>query len=144
MAKSQGKGGEENYLLFLSWMGSKSEDDYKQMHYRGQLSRKQIATECNFGKSALTQNDHIREELKNLENNLRNHGILPEIIEKKSTDKLPERDVSKTRNTLNSARLSKLEQEATALRAENSHLKDMLKKYELLDEAISESGRMPR
>ena len=144
MAKGQGKGGVENYQLFLSWMSRKSKDDYRQMHYRGQLSRKEIATECGFGRSALTQNKYIREELGNLENNLRKHGVLPKIIENKSTDKLPERDISKTRNTLNLARLSKLEQEATALRAENDHLKLMLKKYQLLDKAIAESGRMPR
>lgn len=135
---------EENYQKFLVWMNNKNDDDYRQMVFRGQLSRKEIAAECNFGKSAINQNPRIKEALISLENDLRQQGILPEIVESKTSEKLPERDIDKSRNTFNSARLSKLEQKVTALRAENDSLKETLIRYQLLDEIITESGRMPR
>lgn len=134
----------ENYQKFLTWVSSKTDNDYKQMVYRGQLSRKEIATECHIGKSALTQNPQIKAELTLLENELRVRGVLPEKVVYKETDNLPLRDIDKPKNRQDSMRLSRLEQEATALRAENNHLKLMLEKYSLLDSAIAESGRMPR
>jgi len=143
MANGQQKS-EENYQKFLTWMSNKTDNDYKQMVYRGQLSRKEIATECHIGKSALTQNPQIKAELTLLEDELRVRGVLPEKVVHKETDNLPVRDTEKPKNRRDSMRLSRLEQEATALRAENNHLKLMLEKYELLDEAIAESGRMPR
>lgn len=136
--------GEENYQKFLTWMNSKTNGGYKQMIHRGLLSRKKIAAECSFCDSALRQNPNIKVALEALEDNLREQGVLPEIIEHKNPNKLPERDVDTSKTHNNSARLLRLEQETTALRAENDHLKNMLKKYALLDSAIAESGRMPR
>jgi len=136
--------GSENYQKFLTWMSGKTNDDFKQMLHRGQLCRKEIAVECSFCDSALRQNPNIKLALEALEDNLRKQGVLPEIIEHKNPNKLPERDIYTSKKHNNSARLLRLEQETTALRAENDHLKKMLKKYALLDEAISESGRMPR
>lgn len=135
---------EENYQKFLSWINSKTNDDYKQMVYRGQLSRKEIATECGFGKSALNQNPKIKEALITLEDKLRKKGILPEKVEKKAENKLPERKVERVKNQRDSKRLNRLEQENTALRAENQHFKEALQRYQLLEEVIAETGRMPR
>lgn len=143
MASGQQKA-EENYQKFLAWMNDKTDDDYKQLVFRGQLSRQEIAAECDFGKSAINQNPRIKEALKTLENDLRQKGVLPEIVESQTPEKLLERDIDKSRNTLNSARLTKLEQKVTALLAENDSLKETLIKYQLLDEIITESGRMPR
>ena len=135
---------EENYQKFLAWISCKTNDDYKQMVYRGQLSRKEIATECGFGKSAINQNPRIKEALITLEDKLRKKEILPEKVEKKSEDKLPERNIERVKNQRDSMRLNRLEQENTALRAENQHFKEALKRYQLLEEVISETGRMPR
>jgi predicted DNA-binding protein YlxM (UPF0122 family) len=61
---------EENYQKFLARIISKNDVDYKQMVFRGQLSRKEIAAECGFGKSAINQNPRIKEALLTLEGQL--------------------------------------------------------------------------
>ena len=135
---------EENYQKFLSWMNNKTNEDFKQRVYRGQLSRKEIAAECGFGKSAINQNPRIKHALLVLEDNLRKQKILPEKIAKKADERPPDRDIEKTTNKRNNARLSRLEQENIALRAEIQHYKEILKRYQLLEEVMTESGRMPR
>ena len=125
-------------------MSTKTDDDFKQMVYRGQLSRKEIASECGFGISALRQNPDIKKDLEKLEDDLRKRGVLPEKIKKTKSDKLPERDIESKKNIFNSSRLSKLEQEVAALRAENNGLKEKLIEHELIDEILIDTGRIPR
>jgi len=134
---------EQNYQKFINWLSSKIDPDFKQMIYRGQLSRKEIASECGFGKSAINQNPQIKKALEKLEEQLRLREILPEKVEKINKD-LPERDTQGKQNQLNTTRLSRLEQEVSILRAENDNLRKKLIEYKLLDEAILESGRIPR
>ncbi|MFK5893998.1 MAG: VPA1267 family protein [Pseudomonadota bacterium] len=133
-----------NHQKFTIWMSTKTDDDYKQMIYRGRLSRKEIASECGFDKSALRQNPDIKGDLTDLENDLRKRGVLPEKIEKQEIDKLPERDIESKRNMFNTSRLSKLEQEVATLRAENNGLKEKLIEHELIDEILIDTGRIPR
>ncbi len=109
-----------------------------------QLFRKEIAAECGFGKSAINQNPRIKKALLELEDKLREKGILPEKVEKSKEDKLPTRNINHVNNQRDSIRLNKLEQENAALRAENQRFKETLKRYQLLEEVIAETGRMPR
>lgn len=59
----------------MAWMASKTDTDFRSMAMRGVLSRTEIATECGFAKSALSQNPRIREALKRLEDDLRERGV---------------------------------------------------------------------
>lgn len=52
--------------MFKAWAQSKS-DDFREYVHRGQHKRAEIASECDFGKSALVQNSAIRAELEELE-----------------------------------------------------------------------------
>lgn len=68
---------EENVRRFTAWVASKTDDDFRSMVLRGVLSRTDIAAECGFAKSVLSQNPRIRDSLKDLEAGLRERGVLP-------------------------------------------------------------------
>lgn len=137
---------EQNFLQFSTWVASKTDDDFRCMVTRGVLSRKEIATECGFAKSALTQNPRIRAALKTLEDGLRDRGLLPSAAsatDSPGASPAP-RASDDARMARDAERLSRLEQENAALKAENAELKRLLGKYAVLQEVLSETGRLPR
>jgi hypothetical protein len=54
---------EQNFQIFQTWIASKADSGFRQMVSRGVLSRKEIAKECGFAKSALDQNPRIKAAL---------------------------------------------------------------------------------
>ncbi len=137
---------EENVERFVAWMTSKSEADYRELATRGVLSRKEIARECGFAKSALDQNPRIKSALRNLEQSLRDTGVLPPVLDKSTAaiEQPKRRDSGSRRALLDAERLRRLEQENASLRAENSELKRLLGKHAMLREALATTGRLPR
>jgi hypothetical protein len=104
---------EQNLQIFQAWLASKTDSDFRQMVSRGVLSRKEIANECGFAKSALDQNPRIKAALKAAENGLRERGILPALEEKPPIDDAapPMREAGQTRAVRDAERLRRLEQE---------------------------------
>jgi hypothetical protein len=133
---------QQNVEAFHKWLLSKSDDDYRQMVHRGSLNRKEIATECGFGKSALQQNPAIRESLRALEDDLRARGVLPALDP--DAESVPQQRSDAIRAARTEGRLKSVEQENAALRAEVQTLRAALKRYEVLDEVLAETGRLPR
>ena len=74
----------QNFATFVAWLASKSIDEFRAMTSRGVLSRKEIAKECGFAQSALTQNPRIKAALKAKEDELRAGGVLPSLAPKVS------------------------------------------------------------
>jgi hypothetical protein len=137
---------EQNVKSFASWMASKTDDDFRAMASRGVLSRKEIATECDFAKSALDQNPRIKAALRELEDSLRLRGVLP-----KATEKSPEeaakplmREPGRLKASLEVERMRRLETDNASLKAENAELKRALEKHTLLRQALAQTGRLPR
>jgi hypothetical protein len=145
MASGQQKA-KKNLETFLSWSAAQDDRSFSQIVYRGQLNRNEIAIACGFAKSALRQNPAITNELKKLEDDLRERNILPcRSIERIEKEKRPkELDQSASGNALNKRRLSKLEQENMELHAKVRELELKLAKYSELCNVISELGMMPR
>lgn len=144
MANGQQMAG-ENLSAFRAWAQSKSDSDFSEYAYRGQLKRSEIASECGFGKSALVQNPAIRAELEELEEALRKRGVLPAMFDGQSVpDKLPMRDVGAKQRRQDGQRLNSLEQENASLRAELGKAKSMLERCKLMAEFLDNTGRMPR
>jgi len=116
---------EQNLVTFTTWLGSKSDEDFRQLASRGVLSRKEIAIECGFSKSVLDQNPRIKAALKAAEEDLRERGILPAIVEKDLTQPSEPlmREVGKQKSMIETERLRRLEQENASLKAENGELK---------------------
>lgn len=137
---------EDNILKFTAWAASKTDDDFRALARRGVLSRTDIAIECGFSKSALAQNPRVRDALKALEDSLRDRGVLPrQAVE--SDEGAPEihtREPSPMRAARDAERLSRLEQENASLRAEAVELKRQLSRFTILQEALAETGRLPR
>lgn len=145
MASGQQKA-QQNLDAFLAWSATKTDDDYRQIAFRGQLNRIEVAKAVGFGKSALNQNPDIRKHLKKLEDNLRDKGVLPPLTDtaKKEADKPKQYDNTANRKALDSKRSSSLEAENVELKAKIKELEGKLKRFGELSETLSEMGFMPR
>lgn len=137
---------EQNVQTFASWIASKTDDDFRAMASRGVLSRKEIATECGFAKSALDQNPRVKAALRELEDALRARGVLPPVVEKTADEaaKPLMREPGKLRGVLDAERLRRLETDNASLKAEVAELKRSVEKHALLREALALTGRLPR
>ena len=136
----------QNFDLFSVWAASKTDDDFRALASRGVLSRKEIATECGFAKSALDQNPRIKTALRELEDALRARDVLPPSVEKTVEDATTPlmREPGKLRGALKAERLGRLETDNASLKAEVEELKRALEKHTILSEALSLTGRLPR
>lgn len=137
---------EANVQAFRRWMAGKSADDFRAMALRGVLSRTEIAKECGFAKSALDQNPRIKTALRELEDRLRQEGLLPKALPRRSVQPQEPRlrDRGAQQALLDRERLRRLEQENASLRAEVDELKRQLKRHAILSEALTMTGRLPR
>lgn len=145
MANGQQKA-EQNLDAFITWSATQSDEDFKQIIFRGQLNRGEVAKAVGCGKSALNQNPELRKQVKALEDNLRNRGVLPQLTGKavKEADKSKEYDNTVNRRTIDSRRVSSLEQENIELKAKVNELKSKLERFGELSETLAEMGMMPR
>lgn len=137
---------EHNVRVFAAWVASKSDDDFRAIVSRGVLSRKEVAKECGFAKSALDQNPRIKSALRDLEVSLRLRGVLPPAVER--DPEAPQsplmREPGRLRAAEDAERLRRLEQENAALKAEVAELKRTFEKYAVLSDALALTGRIPR
>lgn len=139
--------GEQNASTFVVWAASKTDEDFGAMVRRGVLSRKAIAIECSFAKSALEQNPRIKAALRKLEEALRLRGVLPPAVERddsRELDTVVVRGRVSVRGTHDAERITRLEHENACLRIEVGELKRSLKKYRVLQDALMLTGRVPR
>jgi len=135
---------EKNVQTFLAWSRSKSDEDFRAMTNRGVLSRKEIAIECGFAKSALDQNPRIKLALQQLEDQLRVRNVLPPVAPAKESDAPMMRESGGLRNAQEADRLRRLEQENAALKAEVAELRSVIQKHTILRDALALTGRLPR
>jgi len=137
---------EQNVKTFATWVASKTDADFRALAGRGVLSRKEIAIECGFAKSALDQNPRIKASLRELEDALRERGVLPPAVGKSAGEaaKPLMREPGKLRGALDAERLRRLETDNASLKAENAELKRSLEKHTILSEALALTGRVPR
>lgn len=144
MANGQQKA-QLNLNSFELWVATQSEDDFRQITYRGQLNRGEVAKAVGCGKSALLQNPKIRNKLHLLEVDLRKKGVLPPINNKDRKENDPkEYDHNFNRNQLNVKRISSLEQENIELKAKLNELEKELERFVELSDALYEVGLVPR
>ncbi|WED21570.1 hypothetical protein L3Q72_13205 [Vibrio sp. JC009] len=145
MANGQQKA-QQNLEAFEVWKATQTNDDFKQIVFRGQLNRGEVAKAVGCGKSALNQNPALREALKALEENLRDKGVLPPLTEsaKNAADKPKQYDNTANRRARDDKRLSSLEAENIELKSKVKELERKLERFGELSETLSEMGFMPR
>ena len=145
MASGQQKA-QQNLEAFECWKATQTDDDFKQIIYRGQLSRIEVAKGIGCGKSALNQNPALKNALQTLENELRERHVLPPLTKtaKANTGKAKLYDNTANKRLMDSKRVSSLEAENLELKAKNKELENRLKRFGELSETLSEMGLMPR
>ncbi|MDE1318343.1 hypothetical protein L9X50_10030 [Vibrio aestuarianus] len=145
MASGQQKA-QQNLEAFEVWKATQTDDDFKQIVFRGQLNRIEVAKGIGCGKSALNQNPALKSALKALEGELRGKGVLPPLTDtaKKNEGKPQAYDNTVNRKLLDSKRVSSLEAENIELKAKVKELEKRLERFGELSETLSEMGLMPR
>lgn len=146
MSKNGQQKAKQNLEAFEVWVATQTDEDFKQILFKGQLNRTEVAERVGCGKSALTQNPALRKALKALEDRLRSGGVLPPLTEsaKKNADQPKQYDPTASRRMLDSKRLSALEAENIELKATVKELKSRLERFGELSEVLVEMGFMPR
>ncbi|MEZ8306775.1 VPA1267 family protein [Vibrio splendidus] len=145
MASGQQKA-QQNLEAFEVWKATQTDDELKQIVFRGQLNRIEVAKGIGCGKSALNQNPTLKKALKALEDELRGKGVLPPLTDaaKKNEGKPQAYDNTANRKLLDSKRVSSLEAENIELKAKVKELEKRLERFGELSETLSEMGLMPR
>ena len=113
--------------------------DYAEYERDRKVNRTALCAELDFGRSVLTQNPSVRAQL--LEAERRWFGT-------RQPDTNGSHDAARERAELKSTRISRelrtaLDENAR-LRAENTLLRQRLRKYETLEQILTETGRLPR
>ncbi|MCR9363981.1 VPA1267 family protein [Vibrio antiquarius] len=145
MASGQQKA-QQNLEAFEVWKATQTDDEFKQIVFRGQLNRIEVAKGIGCGKSALNQNPALKKALKALEDELRGKGVLPPLTDaaKKNKGKPEAYDNTANRKLHDSKRVSSLEAENIELKAKVKELEKRLERFGELSETLSEMGLMPR
>ena len=145
MASGQQKA-QQNLEAFEVWKATQTDDEFKQIVFRGQLNKIEVAKGIGCGKSALNQNPALKKALKALEDELRSKGVLPPLTDaaKKNEGKPQAYDNTANRKLLDSKRVSSLEAENIELKAKVRELEKRLERFGELSETLSEMGLMPR
>ena len=131
---------------FELWTATQTDESYRQIIHRGNLSRGEIAKAIGCGRSALAQNPELRRQLQQLEDGLRTQGGLPPLTAqaKASSDNPKTYDPTAHRRQLDAKRVSTLEQENIELKAQLKELKTKLERFGELSETLAEMGILPR
>jgi len=143
--------GAENIARFKSWAAEReAANDWAEYIRRGQLNRTEVAAECRFAKSVLRQNPAVKSALEDLESRLRADGTLPSEGNRKSShtqDEAASASIDRRIATLNNRteqRVKALEEQNASLRAEVLELREQLKRYQIIDDHLAQTGRMVR
>jgi hypothetical protein len=141
--------GERNLAAFHEWANRQSDSDFRAIARTGKLNRNEITKATRFARSVLVQNPHVKAALQALETDLRQRGVLsPLAAHEGGNDGVDEPEPLRLKGQLaaagTSTRLKALEGQVDVLRAENSQLKQRLKKFEALESILGRVGRLPR
>ncbi|MDZ4051225.1 MAG: VPA1267 family protein [Limnobacter sp.] len=130
---------EDNLQKFKAWASSVTTEEIKLFANGGQLHRTDLAAHLGFSTSVFRQNPKVAEELCRFEKELRDQGVLPQRV-----DTVAEKSVRSGMSPIDSQRLKRL-QEQNAYQAEEINLlRRRLAKYEVLQEALFITGRLPQ
>ena len=107
----------------------------------GALNRSLIASELGIPRSSLYTNQALKSPLDNLEVRLRGEGKIPEAKattpESKTASEREEKHVAELET-----RLKSVEERNATLVAENRELKRKFERYQMIDDHLSQTGRL--
>jgi hypothetical protein len=137
--------GEESIDKWKSWANSMTDQDFVLMTTSsGKLNRRTIAEGCGFSKSVLGSNGTIKKYLNDLENELRQRAILPQLTKKGEEESSGQNKINK--ESLNTSRKESrvpyLEQRILELEAENNAIKGRLGRFSEIIDVYSDLGEL--
>ncbi len=141
MLSGQEKGA-EHFEAFKRWVAELTDADARAMVRGGQLNRSEICKAVGCARSVLQQNPRVKQALGELEDGLRERGVLPQA--QQHDKELPLRAIGQLQQATDRERLKQLEVENASLRAALTEMRKRLQRYEVLDELLATSGRRPR
>lgn len=114
--------------MFKAWEASMSDDDFTDIIYPGKLNRGQIKKLSGVSDEAIKRNSKVKAALEELEERLRNKGLLPPLSDsgKKAKSGPKKYDNTANRKLLDSKRISALEAENIELKAKVRELEGKL------------------
>ena len=129
MSKEQG----QIYLeRFMAWAASMSDDDFRQIVYvpMGILNRQEIKKLAGLSDQAIKKNANVKDELKDLEDGLRERGVLPSLTtsEDKAHSAAKLYDKTAKKSAMDSRRVAQLEFSNHDLQVRISELETEVKK----------------
>lgn len=129
----------ESVAKLLAWYVGHDEQSIREYVRGDRLNRSVISKELGFSRSSWGSNPRLKKALVGIERRLIEGGVLSAHESEK-----PIRDRSERKAMQNTQRLSSLEQQNASLQEENKRLKHKLKKLNLIDDFLEETGRLPR
>jgi chromosome segregation ATPase len=125
---------------FRVWAASMSDDDFRQIVYapNGILNRQEIKKLADISDQAIKKNVNVKQELKALEDRLRERGILPSLTEsaKKAQSGAKLYDKTAKKSAMDSQRVAQLESANHDLKVRISKLE---KEVEVLQSKLASS-----
>jgi hypothetical protein len=147
-AKNGQQIGQEAVDNFDSWVEAMTDEDWPAIVHGGQIRRTEIMKHAKCGRPALTQNKPLAKKIRNLEDKLREKGLLPPLSSrgecKSELDNTKPFDQNLTKRVRQSEHLSHLEAENQRLKAQNNWLKQELSRYEEISDTLYELGTLIR
>jgi len=139
--------GEENFQRFKAWIDERYRlNDWHNYIRGGKLNRTEISKECLFDRGVFKKgkgmgNPDIVTLLEETENYLLVSRILEklEVVDSEAFEKASEK-ASKIKDM----KLTKLEEENSILKSRVNELEEGLRKYDLLERHMGETGRLIR
>lgn len=130
---------------FEAWIKDRDAANDWADYIRGaKLNRTEVASECGFGTPAFRQNPAISQALEALEARLRASGMTATVNRASHDAATVQAADLRILSEKASAekRVKSVEEQNAALKAENRDLCEQLKKYKLLEEHLSTTGRL--
>lgn len=129
--------GQRNVEVFLNWTASVT--DWKSFVSQGLLSVSRLAKECKLNRNVFYTNPDIRDiHLPTLILRLENEGVLRSRLTKANKF-----NPTKLGGAFSDARIKRIQEDADAVKAENSELRRQLERFKGIDDILQSTGRVP-
>jgi hypothetical protein len=136
----------EEYFI---WKGARTAKDFisyvKNVRGNKKLSHSGILKDAGISESLARSNPDIKQDLLDMEKQLREQGHLQQAAEQAAAGSTPNSmPIKQGRSFSDKKRIEQLEQELASVRVERDDLKEALKRYKMLDQYLSDTMRLPR
>lgn len=134
---------------YFTWKGARTAEDFHRYikNVRGELklSHSGILKDASIAQALARSNPHIKQDLVDMEEKLRELGHLPQAVKLASAELPPcNRPDKPAKASRDKKHIEQLEQKLAAVQLERDDLKEALRRCNLLEQYLSDTMRLPR